>query len=89
LLLVHDRELWTMVDRWVVDLRADTFKTLLPLLRRTFSTFAKGERRQIAELVKQGPQSVVSDGGEMVLDESRAALVMPVLARYLGMEQIG
>ena len=39
-LLLHDRTLLRIVDDWVSEVRASLFDKLLPVLRRTFSTFA-------------------------------------------------
>src|SRR5439155_420784 len=49
LVLLHDQALLGVVDNWLTGLPADTFTTLVPLLRRTFSTFTPPERRQIGE----------------------------------------
>ncbi len=49
LLLLHDEKLLQVLDNWVSHLPSDTFTALLPLLRRTFSTFSAPERRQIGE----------------------------------------
>ena len=43
--------LWRVLDDWVTALPPDHFTTVLPLLRRTFETFAVGERRQLATRV--------------------------------------
>ncbi|HYO40923.1 MAG TPA: DUF5682 family protein [Nocardioidaceae bacterium] len=47
LLLLHDRDLLRLVDTWVAGVDEATFEDLLPLLRRTFSRFEPGSRRQI------------------------------------------
>jgi len=53
LVLIHDSRLWQLLDSWLLNLDADAFKELLPLLRRTFSTFTSPERRQIGERVRE------------------------------------
>jgi hypothetical protein len=53
LVLIHDSRLWQLLDSWLLNLDADGFKELLPLLRRTFSTFTSPERRQIGERVRE------------------------------------
>jgi hypothetical protein len=67
---------------------ADTFTRLLPVLRRTFSTFPAGERRQIGERVGRlgGAQPAAVDGDDE-LDPERAALVLSVLRLILGGEE--
>lgn len=88
LVLIHDPALLAIVDDWVSALSADQFIQVLPLLRRTFSSFAPPERRQIGERVKRGE----SAGGRSpaqrsaALDEERADLVLPVMAGLLGLE---
>lgn len=52
LVLIHDSRLWQLLDGWLLNLDQDAFKELLPLLRRTFSTFTSPERRQIGERVR-------------------------------------
>ncbi len=85
LLLLHDKEIWTVLDEWVTELHPDAFTALLPLLRRTFAAFTAAERRQMAERVKQGSAGqktvVVAD-----LDGDRASLALPLIAQLLGLE---
>ncbi len=52
LVLIHDSRLWQLLDSWLLNLNQEAFKELLPLLRRTFSTFTSPERRQIGEKVR-------------------------------------
>ena len=47
LLLIHDAKLLALIDEWIAAINADVFEALLPLLRRTFTAFPSGERRQI------------------------------------------
>jgi hypothetical protein len=53
LLLVHDERLLRLVDTWLAGIAADTFVEVLPLLRRTFSTFTGPERRSVGERVRR------------------------------------
>jgi hypothetical protein len=54
---------------------------LLPLLRRTISTFSLPERQQIAAKVGGQQQQTKSHQG---VDEQRANLVLPILSQILG-----
>ncbi|HEY9880567.1 MAG TPA: DUF5682 family protein [Leptolyngbyaceae cyanobacterium] len=84
LLLLHNPTLWQVLDHWVVGLPADTFTALLPLLRRTFSTFPAPERRQMGERVRQGnesPQVLAQTGA---FDCDRANTILPLVAQLLG-----
>jgi hypothetical protein len=91
LILLHDETLWTLLDEWVTGLSPDHFTAALPLLRRTFVTFAAPERRQMGERVKrQGPApgsgascvAVVSQSDSF--DHERARAVLPLLEMLLG-----
>jgi hypothetical protein len=58
LLLIHDAELRGLLDDWVCQLDDTQFVDTLPLLRRTFGTFAAAEREAIAERVARGAESL-------------------------------
>ncbi len=84
LLLLHDEALWQVIDEWVVSLSGETFIQLLPLLRRTFSTFAAPERRQMGERVAQGASvRVAVASGDF--DAARAEAVLPLVRQLLGL----
>lgn len=84
LLLLHNPALWQVLDHWVIELPTDTFITLLPLLRRTFSTFPAPELRQMGERVRQGNESpqVLAQLGAFDCDHADA--VLPLIAQLLG-----
>ncbi len=88
LLLIHDETLWNLIDRWVAELSVDHFQPVLPLLRRTFSTFAAPERRQLGERVKRGERSthMATDAETSPFNTERAEQVLPILAKILGVE---
>jgi hypothetical protein len=54
LLLIHDSELRGLLDDWVCQLDNTQFVDMLPLLRRTFGTFAAAERQAIAQRIAVG-----------------------------------
>ncbi|MBI4853475.1 MAG: hypothetical protein HY819_16905 [Acidobacteria bacterium] len=86
LLLVHDIKLWQVLDVWVSSLKEEAFTILLPLLRRTFSTFEKAERRQIGELAKKGgTKASLRKSAPKEFDQVRAESTLPVLAKLLGL----
>ena len=86
LILLHNDELWRILDEWVASVKTEVFPQLLPLLRRTFSTFTAPERSQIGALARRG-------GGQLArpattsdsLDEERARKVLPLVAQLLGL----
>ncbi|TCC22392.1 DUF5682 family protein [Kribbella sindirgiensis] len=85
LLLVHDERLLAMVDGWLAEIPDDAFVEVLPLLRRTFGTFAAPERRSIgarARVLSDPAAVIVADDNE--LDAELAATALPVVAQLLG-----
>ncbi len=86
LVLLHQPVLWGLLNGWLDALNPEHFTEVLPLLRRTFSTFAAPERRQMGELARRGG----TDGGprhaepDPDIDETRANRVLPTLAALLG-----
>ena len=87
-ILLHDQDLFDTIDRWVTEMPQDAFDNVLPLLRRTIATFSVPERRSIGERILAGrhDRGATSSGG---IDEARADLVMPILARILGVKGAG
>jgi hypothetical protein len=85
-ILLHDQGLFDTIDRWVTDMPQDAFDNVLPLLRRTIATFTVPERRSIGERILAGPGDRAA-GASPAIDEERAALVMPILARILGVDE--
>jgi Family of unknown function (DUF5682) len=88
LILLHDDRLFGAIDIWVKSINDETFTAILPLLRRTFSTFPPAERRQLGEKIRRG--SVPSaKSGEMDfgrVDFERVDFVLPIVAQLLGLE---
>jgi hypothetical protein len=82
MILIHDDSLWHVLDEWVTSMQGDTFKMLLPLLRRTFATFTAPERRQMGERARHG--RLHSDERIMEIDSQRADAVLPLLRQLLG-----
>lgn len=87
LLLVHNDTLWDVIDGWVTSLPDEHFSEVLPLLRRTFSTFTRPERKQMGQRAVSGmhrPSSKMAPG-ESGINEARADKVLPIVARFLGL----
>jgi len=85
-LLVHQEELLTVLDRWLESLGGDQFQAQLPLLRRGFSGLAPAERRAVARQMKtraSGGAAKRASAAEE-LDPERVRRVLPVLAQLLG-----
>lgn len=69
LLLVHDTELLSVIDEWLTGLTATEFTDVLPLVRRTFSTFDAGIKRNIGHAVATAGSAVHT---EFAIDAERA-----------------
>lgn len=88
LLLVHDKALWGAIDHWLTGMGEAQFTGILPLLRRTFSSYPEAIREQLQSRAQGGRQRQAS--GEVPqtrFDPERAAAVVPVLRRMLGLPQ--
>lgn len=78
LMLLHDDALWEVVDRWLAVLDDAAFMQVLPLVRRTFSSWGPAERREIGERARrelrgEGAARAAAEAG---FDEERAARVL-------------
>jgi len=83
--ILHDPLVLGVIDAWLVDLRPEAFDDLLPLLRRGFGAMPAPSRRQLGGIVgrlDRGEHLAVDDDE---LDETRAALVEPLVRQILGM----
>ena len=92
MVLLHDPALLGIIDAWIACVSGATFDELLPLLRRTFATFAVGERRQIGARVRAmdgsgGQGASPGTGAESGLNLERAHRVLPVLRQILGIPE--
>jgi Family of unknown function (DUF5682) len=83
LLLIHDAELRGLLDDWVCQLDDAQFVDMLPLLRRTFGTFAVAERQTIAERIAVGAENLDRQRPEEV-DLELAAPALATVDLILG-----
>lgn len=90
LLLLHNPTLWQVLDEWVSTLSSEHFTAVLPLLRRTFSTFSAPERRQMGEQVRQGRRvgsaNIATPTSSENFNRDRADQVLAIVAQLLGIE---
>lgn len=90
MVLLHQDGLWAALDEWLVELPADLFTELLPLIRRAFSDFRPPERRAMGEKAKHlrrlgaRAEARLSAAAGNGLVRARADRVLPVLAQILG-----
>ncbi|WP_375435438.1 DUF5682 family protein [uncultured Hymenobacter sp.] len=83
-LLLHHRPLFALLDQWLGELNEDTFREIVPLLRRAFTDFSGPERRQLLELAVQGGKLVVAHAVAEDFDWERGQRVLPMLRELLG-----
>ena len=93
LVLLHDESIWGAVDAWLSGLGEVQFAQILPLVRRSFSTFSNHERQSLGDKVRRTPVGGAAASDPAVgaaddaapWDESRALLALPVLNELLGL----
>lgn len=83
MVLLHDDQLWCLVDGWLEGLADKHFVRVLPLLRRAFAAFAAPERRQIGERARR-PGQAAARGALPDWDATRAERALPLLRQILG-----
>lgn len=54
MILIYDHRLWNLIFTWIDSLDKGNFLSILPYVKRAFSRFQFGERRQIGEKAKKG-----------------------------------
>lgn len=82
--LLVDHDLLAAVDRWLSGLPADAFQAVLPLVRRTFASFAAGERRGLADAIARGPTAAgPTSAVHRPLDRQRADAAAAAVDRLL------
>ena len=87
MILIYDNRLWNLLYSWVISIPNSTFMELLPLLRRTFSKFEYGERKQIGLKAKKGKISENKDKSFVAsdnFDSNRAASIIPIIKQLAG-----
>lgn len=83
MVLLHDDELWCLVDAWLGDLGDEHFLRVLPLLRRAFAAFAVPERRQLGERSRRSGRAPALSP-PAAWDPARAERALPLLRQILG-----
>lgn len=88
-ILLHDEQLWALIDAWLAALPPASFASLVPLLRRTFATFTPPERRQMGERAARGPAARTTarpPAQDSNAHHERAARLLPALTQLLRIE---
>jgi hypothetical protein len=89
MVLVYDDVLFRILDEWVAGLSTEHFTQVLPLVRRTFSTFPPMERRQIGEKAQRSQRGGSSSSATLSQpaqwDQERANKLVPVLRQIFNL----
>jgi hypothetical protein len=85
-ILIYDNRLWNLLYAWVTTLSDEVFRELLAPLRRAFSNFEFGERRQIGEKAKSGLATgeMTSNKSEGDFNHDLAKSILPTIKQFLG-----
>jgi hypothetical protein len=84
LVLIHHRALFDLLDAWLGGLPEDTFRAVVPLLRRAFAEFSLPERRQLMDLAGAGPATPAAATEPLGFNWTRGVRVLPVLRELVG-----
>ena len=87
MVLLHDQQLWQLVNDWLCGLSEAHFTHILPLVRRTFAAFSASERRDLGQRARQASgtaAAAASANAAPLWDEALAALPVPFLRTILG-----
>ncbi|WP_051603063.1 DUF5682 family protein [Simplicispira psychrophila] len=87
MVLLHDNQLWQLVNDWLSSLTDTHFTHILALVRRTFSAFSASERSDLAQRARQGgstPTHAATAANATPWDAELAALPVPLLQTILG-----
>lgn len=84
LLLLHNPNLWKLIDDWMLQLNHSDFQQLLPAMRRTFASFTTTERQKMLQLARKGTMQATT-----ILQNNwnpdRVAIIRPLLQQIFGM----
>jgi len=86
MVLLHDAQLWELVDGWLNTLSSEHFVSELPLLRRAFAAFSAPERRQLGERARHSGGTAASAPAAPDWDAQRAERLVPLLRQLLGIQ---
>lgn len=82
--LLYDDVLFQLLDQWLMQLAEDDFRRVLPLVRRTFSSFDSSELNQIgSRVLHDGKQQAPAQAQHH--DPELAASAIEQIARLLGL----
>lgn len=89
-ILLHNDNLWALIDEWLSTLSDEHFIHVLPLVRRTFSQFEAADRRDLGIKAKQERKTAAHtkteqhSSGQTTWDEKRVQNVLQTVSELLG-----
>lgn len=87
MVLIYDDLLLNVIDDWLTGLQVDDFEMILPLLRRTFSSFEVTEIKNIGRRVEG--RKIRNVKTTLVIDNERADTVDEIFDELLGWHPTG
>lgn len=84
LLIVHNKQLWNILNDWISQIKEERFTEMLPIIRRSFSQFSAADRKQIGGVAKYGISP--KENKQRVIDPERARTVVPIIQTLLGIQ---
>jgi hypothetical protein len=95
-LLLHDTDLRTIIDLWLIGLNEEDFVALLPMLRRGFTTLDRTERRRMLDEVRKNSQHLNGDARAAATTSATTGIAadapgfeaaVPLLLKILGLDR--
>ena len=82
--LLYQPLLWEMLNTWLSELPDEHFRTVLPVLRRTFSGNSAAERKKILDAARVGLPLQQSTMDQQTHSPAREALIGTAIASIMG-----
>lgn len=83
--LLHDQVLLHLINDWLSELTEDDFMAIIPLLRRSFSSFDLVAKRRLFQAVFDSPRSQQPDQPDQTINPAFEA-ALPLLFQILGVK---
>lgn len=85
-ILLLDDNLWTMLNTWIQSLEYEMFIELLPIMRRTFSSYSENEKEKLAQKARAydpDRHTAIEEASDNFNYED-AQKVLPLIRKLLG-----
>lgn len=85
LILIYDNVILQLVDDWLGNLTEDHFISMLPLLRRTMSTYSHAEQKRIWQRILSIDNEELLFSEPKHIDPQSARRTLPLIANFLNL----